>query len=210
VTSLRGLYAVTPYPWEGHQSLADAAAAALAGGARILQYRSKGADGVKRAEEARSLVELCRAADALSIVNDDPDLAAEVEADGVHLGRGDAEPRWARRRLGRSAVIGVSCYDRLERAREAQAAGADYAAFGRFFASRTKPAAVQAHSDLLRRARRELAIPLVAIGGITPENGALLLAAGADMLAVVQGLFGATDIRSAARSFAELFSRHPG
>jgi thiamine-phosphate pyrophosphorylase len=141
----------------------------------------------------------------LFIVNDDLDLAAAVGADGVHLGRDDAHPRRARHRLGRRALIGISCYNQLERAREAQALGADYAAFGRFFPSHTKPSAVQADPELLRRARREIDLPLVAIGGITPENAGFLLDAGADMLAVVDGVFGADDVRAAARSFTELF-----
>jgi thiamine-phosphate pyrophosphorylase len=178
---------------------------ALAGGARIVQYRNKGADHATRREEAGILQQLCRAAGALLIVNDDLELAAAVGADGVHLGRNDADPQEARRRLGRHAVIGVSCYDQLARARAAQALGADYAAFGRFFPSRTKPAAVQAHPRLLRRARRELALPLVAIGGITAENGGPLIAAGAHMLAVVEGVFCAGDVRAAARAMTELF-----
>jgi thiamine-phosphate pyrophosphorylase len=105
------------------------------------------------------------------IVNDDPRLAAEVEADGVHLGRDDRGLRPARKLLGPSAIIGVSCYDRLERARVAQAEGADYLAFGRFFPSHSKPGAVPAGIELLRAAHREFYLPLVAIGGITPENG---------------------------------------
>jgi thiamine-phosphate pyrophosphorylase len=115
------------------------------------------------------------------IVNDDLELAQRIGADGVHLGREDADPRDARERLGANAIVGVSCYDQLERAHWAQEVGADYAAFGRFFPSATKPQAVPASLDLLRRARRELALPPVAIGGITPENGRSLIAAGADM-----------------------------
>jgi thiamine-phosphate pyrophosphorylase len=189
--------------------LAQRVAEALAGGARVVQYRNKGTDPAPRREEAGVLLALCRAAGALLIVNDDPELAAAVGADGVHLGREDADPREARRRLGDRAVIGVSCYNRIERARDAQALGADYAAFGRFFPSRTKPGAVQAYPQLLRRARRELVVPLVAIGGITPENGRPLITAGAHMLAVVEGVFGADDVRAAARAITELFASEP-
>jgi thiamine-phosphate pyrophosphorylase len=204
---LQGLYAITPAAPQRRRGLTDLVAEALAGGARVVQYRDKGPDERRRRGEAGALLGLCREADALLIVNDDLELAAAVGAHGVHLGRDDADPRAARRRLGRQALIGVSCYDRLERARGAQAVGADYVAFGRFFPSRTKPAAVQARPELLHRARRELRLPLVAIGGITPENGASLIAAGADMLAVVDGVFGAADVRTAARAFSKLFPR---
>jgi thiamine-phosphate pyrophosphorylase len=206
---LRGLYAITPDALRRRRDLRALVAEALAAGARVVQYRDKGPDETRRRAEAELLLTLCRGADALLIVNDDLELAAAVGAHGVHLGRDDADPREARRRLGRQAVIGVSCYDRLERARQARASGADYVAFGRFFPSRTKPAAVQAHPELLRRARRELGLPLVAIGGITPENGASLIAAGADMLAVVDAVFGAPDVRAAARAFIDLFPRRP-
>jgi thiamine-phosphate pyrophosphorylase len=130
-----------------------------------------------------------------------------VEADGVHLGRDDSALRRARRLLGPSAIIGVSCYDRLGRARAAQSAGADYLAFGRFFPSRSKPQAVPAGLELLRAARRELYLPLVAIGGITPENGRALVCAGADMLAVIHGVFGQEQPARAAGAFDRCF--HP-
>ncbi|MAT65105.1 MAG: hypothetical protein CMN57_05635 [Gammaproteobacteria bacterium] len=133
-------------------------------------------------------------------------MAAAAGAHGVHLGRDDAAVTAARERLGPRAIIGVSCYNELDRARQAARLGADYVAFGRFFPSRTKPQAVQAEPALLTAARRELGLPLVAIGGITPENGGLLLAAGADMLAVIHGVFGAADIEAAARGYTALFS----
>jgi len=178
---------------------------AIAGGARLIQYRNKGGAPAERLRTARSLLAVCRAAAVPLIVNDDLDLAARIGADGIHLGRDDPDPREARSRLGPEAIIGVSCYDRLQRALQAQAIGADYVAFGRFFPSATKPLAVQATPELLRQARRYLAIPLVAIGGITPENGALTIAAGADMLAAVDAVFGQSDIRAAAAAFDALF-----
>lgn len=143
------------------------------------------------------------------VINDDVALAVALGADGVHLGRDDADPGEARAMLGRAAIVGVSCYDRYERAEWAKSVGADYVAFGRFFRSGTKPDAVQASADLLRRARRELGLPLVAIGGITPENGGPLIAAGADMLAVVEAVFARPDIRAAAHAFARLFTSTP-
>jgi thiamine-phosphate pyrophosphorylase len=206
---LAGLYAITPQHPSPSLSLAEQVAQAVAGGARIVQYREKGGDADKRRREARDLLALCRAAGVLLIVNDDPALAAAIGADGVHLGRDDADPHEARTLLGPTAIIGVSCYDRFELAEWAKSVGADYAAFGRFFPSGTKPNAVQADPALLRRARRELGLPLVAIGGITPENGGPLIAAGADMLAVVEAVFARPDIRAAARAFARLFPDAP-
>jgi thiamine-phosphate pyrophosphorylase len=206
MSRLRGLYAITPDRPHRDRPLTEPVSRALNGGARIIQYRDKGIDRDRRLAEARDLSALCRDAGALLIVNDDLDIAAESGADGVHLGRDDQDPQTARARLGPKAVIGISCYNDFERAKEAAEIGADYVAFGRFFPSETKPHAVQADPELLRRARRELELPLVAIGGITPENGGLLIAAGADMLAVIHGVFSATDIRAAAHSFARLFT----
>jgi thiamine-phosphate pyrophosphorylase len=199
---LRGLYAITPEHPQG--PIADLVAEAIAGGASLVQYREKTGDAGRRLREARELLAVCRAAEVPLIVNDDLALAERIGADGVHLGREDTDPTTARARLGPSALIGVSCYDQLERAEAARAAGADYVAFGRFFPSRTKPTAVQADPALLRRAAT-LALPCVAIGGITPDNAASLIAAGADMLAVVDGVFAQPDVCAAARAFTRLF-----
>lgn len=204
--TLHGLYAITDASLTPDATLFAAVTAALRGGARVIQYRDKRADRARRHTEAAALNELCRAHAALLIINDDVELAAAVTAAGVHLGRDDPPIAAARKRLGREAIIGVSCYNQLPRAQTAAEHGADYVAFGRFFPSLTKPDAVAATPDLLREARRSLKLPLVAIGGITPENGGLLLAAGADMLAVIHGVFGQPDIEAAARRFAELFA----
>ncbi|HEX4300448.1 MAG TPA: thiamine phosphate synthase [Gammaproteobacteria bacterium] len=201
---LRGVYAITdgtPLP-----ALTAAVESAIRGGARLIQYREKSPDRERRFDEARVLLGLCKGHDVPLIVNDDVGLAAEIGADGVHLGKDDGRVEDARVRLGPRAVIGVSCYDSLERAVQAAHDGADYVAFGSFFASRSKPAAVRAPLTLLAEARRKLDIPLCAIGGITPDNGAELVAAGADMLAVIQGLFGAADVHAAAKAYSKLFT----
>lgn len=203
---LTGLYAITDSQLTPGAALAPAVEAALRGGARVIQYRDKGSDTARRQQEAEALNALCRAHGALLIVNDDVELAATAGAAGVHLGRDDPQLTAARKRLGSGAIIGVSCYNQLPRAQAAAEQGADYVAFGRFFTSLTKPDAVAATPELLREARRALDLPLVAIGGITPENGGLLLEAGADMLAVIHGVFGQADIEAAARRFAVLFS----
>lgn len=204
-----GLYAITDRALTADAHLISSIEQALAGGAALVQYRDKSADHPRRREQAGALAILCRGYAVPLIINDDVELAAEVEADGVHLGQDDPALAVARARLGARAIIGVSCYNSLERARQAADAGADYLAFGRFFPSSSKPLAVQAHPELLRQARREFCLPLAAIGGITPANGGELLAAGANFLAVIHGLFGQADIRAAARAYADLFSPAP-
>lgn len=200
---LRGLYAVTP-------GLADTAALcarvrqALAGGAAMIQYRAKEAPGNLALEQARSLAALCVQAGVPFVVNDSVDLALAVGAAGVHLGRDDEDPREARRRMPH-ALIGVSCYADPERARIAAHAGADYVAIGSVFASSTKPHAVRAPLELVARAREASRLPVVAIGGITADNAAEAIAAGADMVAVIQAVFDAPDVRAAAGAFARLF-----
>lgn len=197
----RGLYAITDGP---RADLIDVCAAATAGGAAMLQYRDKTRDNVRRREEAGALATLCARNGIPLIINDDIELAAEVGAAGVHLGEDDADIASARARLGPRAIVGVSCYDSIERARELAAAGADYLAFGAFFASPTKPNARVATLQLLRDAK-VLNRPLVAIGGITAANGAALIDAGADFLAVISGVFGAPDVREAALGISALF-----
>lgn len=201
---ISGLYAITP-DMADTASLVEMARQVLAGGARLVQYRSKINDGTLRLEQAHALAHLCRRFRVPFIVNDHPDLAVEVDADGVHLGRDDAGISEARRDLGPEKIIGVSCYNRLEHAVEAERQGADYVAFGAFFASVTKPGAVSALIGLLCDAQRKLHIPIVAIGGITPKNGLELIGHGADAVAVSNALFYDGNIQSAAESFSRLF-----
>lgn len=202
-----GLYAIADTRYLDDARLLPAVAQAIGGGTRVIQYRDKKHDAGTRLQQASELARLCHQHGVPFIVNDDVALAKQAGADGVHLGREDVPLTQARAQLGPEAVIGVSCYNELERALTAQAGGADYVAFGRFFPSRTKPQAVPADPALLRAARRRLHVPIVAIGGITPENGAALIAAGADALAVIEGVFGQADVRAAAESYARLFNR---
>lgn len=203
--AIRGLYAIADSAWIEEAMFVPAVEAALAGGARLVQYRDKHGPPARRRRLALALNGLCARHGALFIVNDDVALAAETGA-SVHLGRDDPDPCAARAALGPGALIGVSCYDRLELALEARDRGADYVAFGSFYPSITKPEAVRAPLGLLTEARRRLQLPIVAIGGITPENAPVLIAAGADALAVAAGLFRAPDIGAAARRFARLFT----
>jgi thiamine-phosphate pyrophosphorylase len=200
-----GLYAISSGAGD-EDALAQWAQAVLAGGAVWLQYRDKGRDRPRRLAEAQRLLAACRRHGARLIVNDDVELALAAGADGVHLGRDDGELAAARAVLGDDALIGVSCYADLARARRLAAQGADYLAFGAFHPSPTKPAAAAAGTGLLREARA-LGLPLVAIGGITPDNGGALVRAGADLLAVVSGLaLPPAQAAAAARRYAALFA----
>jgi thiamine-phosphate pyrophosphorylase len=204
--SLQGLYVITDQAGLEAGDFLQRVQAALAGGARLLQYRSKNGDDATKRRQARALVQLCSNYQVPVIINDQVQLARETGAAGVHLGRDDTDIANARALLGSSAIIGVSCYNEFARATAAAAAGADYVAFGSFYPSATKPNAVRAHLDLLRLAKRKLSIPIAAIGGITPENGADLIAAGADMLAVIDAVLGQPEPMRAAQRFAALFA----
>lgn len=204
----RGLYVITPADLQGDALLA-AVNDALAGGAVLVQYRVKHREHSQCLREARQLHALCANRGAGLIINDNVELAAEVGAGGVHLGRDDTDIRSARQALGDGAWVGVSCYNDMASAREAQRKGADYVAFGSFFPSAVKPDAVRAPLTLLHQGRRSLSLPLCAIGGITPANGAALVTAGAQLLAVITGVFGARDITSAAHAYACLFGTAP-
>lgn len=199
-----GLYAITQTANKPADIVLDEVEAAIKGGAVIVQYRDK--NPVDAPFLARELVKICHQHNIPLLVNDDIELAVLVGADGVHLGREDGAVIQARKRLGREAIIGVSCYNFVEQAITAQTQGATYAAFGRFFPSSSKPLAAPANIETLRQAKLALTIPIVAIGGILPENGAQLLIAGADLLAVIGGIFEHQPEQSA-RAYQSLFSR---
>jgi thiamine-phosphate pyrophosphorylase len=201
---LRGLYAVTPAD-NLLPRLSALVGLALEGGARLVQYRNKEAPMPLKRSQAAELLRICHAHDARLIVNDDVWLAIEIGADGVHLGRDDADPVMARQALGPKRLLGVSCYDDVERAVAAEAAGADYVAIGSLFASATKPNATRAPLELITEIKRRVKVPVAAIGGIKLENAPAVLAAGADMVAVVSDLFDAMDIKGRAASFQKLF-----
>ena len=202
--SLRGLYAITPDCVDS-QALVRAVLAALTGGARFIQYRQKNADLRAQARQALDLNELCLASCASLIINDNVELAQQINAAGVHLGRDDMSVTEARRQLGNNKIIGASCYNQMVLAEAAVAAGADYIAFGAFFASQIKPDAVHADLALIAEAKKKFNIPIVVIGGISLQNAPQLIAAGADALAVISDLFNAPDITTQASAFQQLF-----
>jgi len=201
-----GLYAVTPDIDDTPELLAKVEAA-LAGGARLLQYRNKTAGPALRLVQGRALLALCWEYQVPLIINDHLDLALALDAHGLHVGIDDDSPAEARRRLGPDKILGVSCYGRIENALAATDAGATYVAFGGFFPSKVKPGAARTPIGLLREAKRQLKLPVVAIGGITPENAPQLIEAGADSVAVISALFGASDVKLAAHRFGHLFPR---
>jgi thiamine-phosphate pyrophosphorylase len=206
--ALRGLYAVTP-ECPDTPRLAAMVQACVAGGAALVQYRAKHASGSLALVQARALAGICRAAGVPLIVNDSVELASAVGADGVHLGRDDVSVREARIALP-GALIGVSCYADPERARAAGRDGADYVAIGSMYASATKPRATSAPLEAIAQARAASGLPVAAIGGITLDNAAAIVAAGADMLAVISALFDAGDAGLAATRFAQLFDPPTG
>ena len=205
-SSIKGLYAITPDELDTSVLLSKVRAA-LRGGADVLQYRNKLADAELSKTQAQALRSLTREYGVTYIINDDASLAQQVDADGMHLGGDDGSVAAARALLGADKLIGVSCYNRVDLARQAEQDGADYVAFGAFFASSVKPVAVVASVGMLQQARQETKLPIVAIGGITVENGEQLLQAGADALAVISAVFSVSDIEQTARQFSVLADR---
>lgn len=211
----RGLYGITP-EWDDTARLLAAIEAAAAGGMAALQWRRKQIPDELKREQAAHVVALCRRLGVISIINDDPLLALQVGADGVHLGRDDGDVAQARRQLGEQLLIGASCYNELSRAERALQEGADYVAFGAMFASSVKPHAVKASTETVnagrnlvhsfQRAGKRPAV--VTIGGITPDNAPQVIQAGADSIAVITALFtgSAEQIKTAAQRYSELFT----
>jgi thiamine-phosphate pyrophosphorylase len=206
-SKIAGLYAITP-DLADTDDLLYRVRAALAGGTRVVQYRNKTATRELRLTQARALQSLCTARGVPLIINDHLDVALAVDAAGLHLGGDDGDLAAARARLGPGKLLGASCYNRLELAEAAVAAGADHVAFGSFFASSVKPDAVRPPLALVSDAKKRLAVPIVGIGGITPGNAPQLLSAGIDAIAVISAIFAAPDIEAAAREFQSLFELH--
>ncbi len=198
----RGLYAITP---EGKtfDEILEFTKAVLKGGACVVQYRDKTSNDTLTL--ARKLLKLCHVYNVPLLINDNVEIAQKMGADGVHLGKDDGDITQARERLGTKAIIGVSCYNSLELALKAQSQGVNYVAFGRFFTSNTKPLAQQAEIGTLTAGKKILSLPIVAIGGILPTNGATLIDAGADLLAVIGGL-ATPQPEITAQTYSALFS----
>ena len=203
---LKGLYAITDESLIAEEHFSEVIELALQGGARIIQYRDKSQNHQKRLQQANTLRSMCKQYQAISIINDDIDLAKAVNADGVHLGKDDSALLNARQKLGENAIIGISCYNDIELALTAEKNSADYVAFGTMFPSPTKPDAVTATPNIISEAKQQLTIPVCAIGGITGENIQQLIQHRTDMAAVISSLFAADDIKNAANILSQHFS----
>ena len=201
---MKGLYVITDCENLSTDRLLAATENVLRAGVAVLQYRDKSRNHTKRQYETAELRLLCREYNCLFIINDDVQLAKSANSDGVHLGSGDCDCNKARNELGPGAMIGVSCYNRVETALAAADAGADYIAFGSFYPSPSKQDTVIAKPGIIKQAKRKIALPIVAIGGITPSNCRILLESGADLLAVISSIYQADDPYSAAQEFNRL------
>ena len=201
---IKGLYAITP-DIADTDLLLQKVEAALQGGINMLQYRNKLANHKLQTQQARALLPLCRQYNVPLTINDSVKLCLTLDADGVHLGVDDGNLAEVRARIGKDKVLGTSCYNRFDLALAAQQAGASYVAFGACFASSTKPNAPVAGLELFTRAKTELNIPTVAIGGITLQNAPSVIQAGADAIAVINAIFNANDVKLSAKQFSQLF-----
>jgi thiamine-phosphate pyrophosphorylase len=201
---MKGLYIVTP-DWDDTQKLLETTELALRGGATLVQYRNKNADAALRREQAECLLALCKTYRRALIVNDYIDLCMEIDADGVHVGGTDAPVAEVRAAVGPDKIVGASCYGDLDLARYAHRAGASYVAFGGFYPSRVKKYEVATQPSIVSQAKAELPVPVVVIGGMTPENAAPLVSEGADMVAAISSVYMAGDPQAAALRFADLF-----
>ena len=201
---IKGLYAITPDSADLN-TLIQKTKSAIEGGAFMVQYRSKIQDRDVKMQQCATILRLCREYEIPCIVNDDVDMCRILEADGVHLGEKDDNIAEVRHMLGEDAIIGSSCYDQLDRAKSAQKEGASYVAFGAMFPTSTKPNAPRATLALLKEAKREIQIPIVAIGGITVNNAHDVIKTGIDAIAVINSLYEAKSIKETAETFAKMF-----
>ena len=204
----QGLYLVTP-DWDDTGRLVDITRAALDAGAAMLQYRHKGASPALRLEQAAALLALCRRYHRPLIINDHVELCLTLDADGVHVGGTDASVAQARATLGPGKIVGASCYGELALARAAQRDGASYVAFGGFYPSRVKQYSFRTEAAIIDRAKADIALPLVVIGGMTPANAAPLVARGADMVAAISSVYTAALPDAVVREFDALFAGSP-
>ncbi len=207
---ISGIYAITdPNLLTSERALLDAVDCALSQGVRIIQYRDKSATPSVQLARAKAIHALCQQYQAISIINDSVDLMIASGADGVHLGQTDGTAALARHLLPSDAIVGITCHNDPTLALIAEQQGADYIALGRFYPSKTKPQAKPAEIDRLIEAKQQLSIPIVAIGGINAHNMSPLLNAGADAIAVIDAIFGQTDVRQAAKTLVTTFNQHP-
>jgi len=201
---MKGLYLVTP-DWDDTERLIAVSEQAIRGGVSLLQYRHKTASEPLRQEQAAALLKLCRRLNVPLIINDHLELCEAIDADGIHVGGTDASVASMRARLGSSKIVGASCYGDLQLARDAQASGASYVAFGGFYPSRVKKYAVTTAPNIITLALNELNLPICVIGGMTPENSRVLIDHGAHMVAAISSVYSADNPHLAATNFSQMF-----
>ena len=202
---MKGLYLVTPN-WDDTNRMVDITREALHAGAALVQYRHKQADAPLRREQGAALLALCRHYGRPLVINDHVDLCITLDADGVHVGGADASVAQARAALGKGKIVGASCYGELELARAAQRNGASYVAFGGFYPSLVKKYSFRTEPAILDEARRDITLPIVVIGGMTPANAAPLVARGAHLVAAISSIYTVADPAAAVRDFDSLFA----
>ncbi len=202
---LQGLYVIADAECIGKKNIITKAQEVLSTGVKIIQYRDKINPPIDKAAIAKQLHKLTNTHQSLLVINDDVDLAKSINADGVHLGKDDISIEMARNILGKDKIIGASCYADINNVQPAVQASANYIAFGSFFHSAIKPQAPKADTSLIKQAKSEFTIPICAIGGITPKNAATVLNAGADMIAVISGIFNASSTPQAVQEYLSLF-----
>ena len=203
--SMKGLYIVTP-DWDDTDKMVSATEAAIKGGVSLVQYRHKTASPELRKEQASRLLALCRQYDRPFIINDFIELCLELDADGIHVGGTDAPVAEVRKMIGPNKILGASCYGSLELAHKANESGASYVAFGGFYPSRVKKYEVTTPVDIITRAKQQLPVPVVVIGGMTQENSVPLVKAGTDMVAAISSVYMTDDPQASAQAFVKLFS----
>ena len=201
---LQGLYVIVDADCIGTEEIHSATHEVLSAGVKIIQYRDKINNQNKRFNIAKQLRELTQQYSCILIINDDIKLTKMVEADGVHLGKHDDSIVKARKKLGNYKIIGASCYNNYENAQQAINASADYIAFGSFYPSSTKPNALKANLELLKRAKQDFDLPICAIGGISHKNVPELMKAGADMIAVISSIFNTSSPMQAVQEYLSI------
>lgn len=200
----RGLYVITDCEQLPPGELFLRTQQILDAGIVALQYRDK-TENKNKMEIAMKLKDMCRQKHTLFIINDDVELANELQADGVHVGRDDSDYRQVRDLLGEETILGLSCYNEFEKALEAQENGVDYIAFGSVFPTNSKKNTVSSPIDLIKMAKQKLDIPVAAIGGITPDNCIQLIDAGVDLLAVISSVYQSPNPYQTVKKFNHLF-----
>jgi len=200
-----GVYWLTPSGISDTRKLVSLAGEVLNGGVCMVQYREKSLTNKKRYDQALQLKKICAAYNVPFIVNDCLELAQSINADGVHIGKEDSSLELARSALGEKKIIGVSCYNDLDKAKKIVRNGADYIALGRFHPSKTKPNAPTCSLEILKNAANKISIPIIAIGGINLDNAPNLIRHGATHIAIIDAISKAKCSYLATKRLSKLF-----